>query len=244
MALSTIAKHMTKNMPTLWRVLNFINLLRMYLFRQPYHPEYAAFASIEKGLLLDIGANTGQSAFSFAVVTPQSSILSLEPNPRCETELKMVKRLLGKRFNYRIAAAGASAGHLTLYIPVKGTTELTQEGSFFPEVLQDELAFGRFGKPDSIAERLVPVLKLDDMKLQPAGIKIDVQGHEISVLEGLRNTIETCRPLIMIENQKGIEDIILRMKEYGCEPKLWIKGAFATYVPGYPTDNIFFAHKP
>jgi FkbM family methyltransferase len=244
MALPDIVKHMAKNMPRVWRILNFGNIVRMYLFRQLYHPEYAAFAGLKNGLLLDIGANTGQSAFSFAIVSPQSSVLSIEPNPRCEIELRAVKKILGKRFQYRIAAAGASAGQLTLYIPIKGKTELTQEGSFFPEVLEDDLAYGRFGAPDKVIERLVPVLKLDELLLHVVGIKIDVQGNEISVLEGLHKTIEASRPLIMIENQKGIETIIVQMKKIGYEPKLWIKDQFVSYSADSIAGNVFFASGP
>jgi FkbM family methyltransferase len=43
------------------------------------------------------------------------------------------------------------------------------------------------------------VRKLDDFNFNPYFIKIDVQGHELKVLEGGKNTIEKYRPILLIE---------------------------------------------
>jgi FkbM family methyltransferase len=51
-----------------------------------------------------------------------------------------------------------------------------------------------------IYEVAVPRRKLDDYDFDAVGfIKIDVEGHELSVLRGASNTIERHRPLMLIE---------------------------------------------
>ena len=51
-------------------------------------------------MLLDIGANAGQSALSFRAVN-KGPILSIEPNPGHERDLKLVARII-KVFEYRM----------------------------------------------------------------------------------------------------------------------------------------------
>jgi hypothetical protein len=57
----------------------------------------------EDGLFLDVGANVGQSAMSFRIFNRQARILSIEPNPDLEPDLRIV-RLVG-RCDYLMVSA-------------------------------------------------------------------------------------------------------------------------------------------
>jgi FkbM family methyltransferase len=48
----------------------------------------------------------------------------------------------------------------------------------------------------------IHVNPLDDYGLSPALMKIDVEGHEVRVLRGARETILDCRPILIIEVNK------------------------------------------
>ena len=48
----------------------------------------------------------------------------------------------------------------------------------------------------------IQVITLDSLALAPALIKIDVEGHEVQVLRGARNTILRFRPVLVIEVNK------------------------------------------
>jgi len=48
-------------------------------------------------------------------------------------------------------------------------------------------------------EHTIEVIRLDTLMLSPDAVKIDVEGFEDVVVEGLRETIERCGPTFMIE---------------------------------------------
>jgi len=73
-----------------------------------------------------------------------------------------------------------------------GRAERTQMGGGHPAYLPVESA--TTGAPTLTADELV-----DALRLEPSFIKIDVEGAEHSVLKGMRATLETFRPTLMIE---------------------------------------------
>jgi FkbM family methyltransferase len=180
--------------------------LGRFALRQPHDPDYAVFAEFPErrgGIFLDVGANSGMSAFSFRIYAP-NPILSIEPNPYHDRDLKFVKRIL-RRHDYLICAAGAQPAMLTLHVPVYRGTPLTTEASLMREEvagsvslrqrLGDRMDDGHF----EIRAVRVPVRRLDDLQLEPDFVKLDVQGAELDVLRGLTETLERHRPVLLIE---------------------------------------------
>jgi hypothetical protein len=46
--------------------------------------------------------------------------------------------------------------------------------------------------------------RLDEFDLQDVDfIKIDTEGHELFVLKGARDTLERCKPCVMVEQKPG-----------------------------------------
>lgn len=58
------------------------------------------------------------------------------------------------------------------------------------------------------------VKKLDDFKLKPYFIKVDVQGFEMEVLQGAEETIRKYKPIFLIESLKDEHKKFLRRYNY------------------------------
>lgn len=179
-------------------------VLARFLARRAHEPDFAVFGRYpdRTGLFLDVGANSGLSALSFRVHNRRSPILSIEPNPAHEPDLRMLKRVL-RRFDYRMMAAGEENGTATLHVPMVGEVALTGEASLERHFVESgtsvELAPEAAGRRVRIVERTVPVRRLDELALDVDYVKIDVQGFELRVVRGLRETLARCRPLVMVE---------------------------------------------
>ena len=151
--------------------------------------EETVFPSLKEGVALDIGANIGNH--TLALCRHFSSVIAFEPNPVARTLLETNLRLNAVD-NVRVQPLALSNGNGTSRLLVKqgnlGASHLSaaredsSEWSDFAEV-EIELAVGD--------ERLADA----DIRF----IKLDVEGHEHSVLEGLQATIGRCRPAIMLE---------------------------------------------
>jgi FkbM family methyltransferase len=169
-----------------------------------HEPDLYALGTLspESGLALDVGANNGQSAISILAIRPSFNVVSLEPNPACKPQLSVLSRLFGPRLQVLNVGAGNERGSYPFYIPFRSGRELLEEGTFDVATLGTAASIQRIGIPEhdyEIRERFYPVVIIDDLNLHPIFVKIDVQGLEFDVLRGMRFTIESSMPLIMIE---------------------------------------------
>lgn len=177
------------------------------------HP---AFAS---GLLLDLGANIGQSALSVAAVQPGLQIHSIEANPACEPGLKTAAWLLGARFDYRIVGVGAQAGRLDFHVPVRASRMLLEEGTFDAATLASANSVARIGvqgRDYTVQVISVPLVTVDALQLSPRVVKMDLQGLELAALAGMAQTLDRSRPVLMIEIGEHHDEIVdfLRARSY------------------------------
>lgn len=186
-----------------------------------YFLQSPAFAN---GLLLDLGANIGQSALSVAKVQPGMSILSIEANPACEPGLRMTQRLLGGRFAYRLVGVGCQAGQMSFHVPVRASRMLLEEGTFDATSLESEAArrrLGRRGVDYELTHMEVPVVTVDSMAVSPVVVKMDLQGLELAALEGMVDTLTRCRPALLIENGDRHADVTALLGSMGYVAHHW-----------------------
>jgi FkbM family methyltransferase len=193
--------------PTLYRVARRPFALGRYYLHQPHDPDYAAFRHLARGHgpFLDVGANAGMSALSFRLFQPDVPIVSVEPNPFHEPDLAFLKRRVLSDFDYRLIGAGAEPHVLTLQVPVYNGTALTALASLDRSSIESNrslrtLLGGRMGSDRfRIVEVPVDVRPLDELELEPAFVKLVVQGAEYPALLGMRRTIERSRPVVMVQ---------------------------------------------
>lgn len=183
-----------------------------YAARRPHDPDFAAFGQIAgEGLFLDVGASIGQSALSFRVFNKTSPILSLEPLPTHRKDLEFVRRMI-RGHSFMMAGAAERSCRATLYVPMLGGYELPAESSLRREDAEAVLARLRGEGVDPARLRLneveVELRRLDELELEPSFVKIDVEGAELEVLQGLRETIDRSQPALMLERSERIDQVL------------------------------------
>jgi FkbM family methyltransferase len=175
------------------------------LMGRPHEREFNALALIPDGLpgtYVDVGANHGQSIESIKVVKPNARIHSFEANPLLAEKLR--KRYEG-RSDITVYPYGLSDQAMSqpLFVPVyKG---FVYDGDASMDRTQAAALYNPYFyyayNPKRLVLREVPcaVQRMDDQKLEPLFIKMDVQGYELQVVKGGLETIRRHEPILMIE---------------------------------------------
>jgi FkbM family methyltransferase len=217
-----------------------------YLLRRPHDYDYAAFALFPQteGLFLDIGANAGMSALSLRIYQRKARILAIEPNPYHERDLRWTRRIVG-RMDYALWAAGDDAGHAEFYVPIYRGVPITAEASLSRQFVLDSPSLraqlgARMDSSDfEIVKQLVEVRRLDDLRLRPAFVKVDVQGHEQPALMGMAATLSEYGPPVLVEAPS--HDTTDLMVGLGYAPFAYDRGRNALRAVRGGETNVLFA---
>jgi FkbM family methyltransferase len=167
--------------------------------------EFAEYETIEwlRGVVkpgmtvIDVGANVGQMTLEMAhLVGPQGKVYAIEPAPGNVRILR--EHVRGNGFDDRVtvieAACCGNDG---------GSIDLTVFGSAADTVGSGHTIMGEAASaadPDALPtlSLRVPTVSLDALceqsSIRPAVVKIDVEGAELSVLEGARRVLAQDRP--------------------------------------------------
>ncbi len=199
----------------IWKYLELLRLGLHLLLKKPHENDFQLFSKIgnAEGLFLDVGANIGQSAVSFRIFNKSYRVFSLEPNQELEGSLKIVKKIIGPKFNFKMLGAGELSKTFEIFIPVVDGVPFTQEGSFDRTSFESDPLFKIRTKAVTGKEIFalirseISLVPIDDLGLEPNIVKIDVQGHELAALKGMQKTLTKCRPLLMIENVTNIDEL-------------------------------------
>jgi FkbM family methyltransferase len=135
---------------------------------------------------LDIGANKG--VWSEALRPHSSRVHAFEPNPKIH---KVLRPGIGSGVTVHDIALSDTSGSAELRVPRHRSGGYSNQGaSLSPE----KIGAAEYG---SVA---VDARRLDDLDLGEVGfIKIDVEGFELAVVEGARETLRRHRPNMVIE---------------------------------------------
>jgi FkbM family methyltransferase len=182
---SPIAKIVRKTAPTyhakhLWSELRY-----SYSEQELY---VAPLLCNRDKISIDIGAANG--IYTFHIVDASRECLAFEPRQPAALRISHIAKCLSLPVRVEAVALSDEVGEATLriYEPMAGRATVESEN-----LLADTDC-------SQISEVAVPRRKLDDYDFDAVGfIKIDVEGHELSVLRGASNTIERHRPLMLIE---------------------------------------------
>ena len=212
-------------------------------------PDFQFFAALAgvTGLFADIGANAGQSARSFRTFNRSLDIVSFEPNRLLEPDLAFTARLLKRGFTYRILGLGAEPGRIMLSVPMLGPIPQTPWATVDRGVLEANRAETAkwIGGPFTIVDVPIEIVRFDSLDLDPVAVKIDVEGFEQAVLEGMDETLRRAEPLLMLEHNDESDAIIAWLRLRGYDIYLYSAAAnrlIPTDQPRHTTN--FFACTP
>ena len=180
-------------------------------------PGLDALASLpDDAVVFDVGAHVGEYAVPLAL--QGRTIHAFEPNPHSADRLERNARLNGAAVRLHRAGLGDADGHRRFY-----RSTYSKLSAF------DRSGATRWGASIAGVDR-VPVRRLDSLVEDgpgivepgrgstdreddhgadsgplppPDGLKIDVEGAELAVLEGAERTIDRHRPLVVVEPHAG-----------------------------------------
>jgi FkbM family methyltransferase len=165
-------------------------------FEWPVPEVFARWVSVNEGVVLDVGANTGFYALVAAQVSPASTVHAFEPFPAaivCLQQNLALNRALGSRVEVFPYAVSDVAGEAPLFVPDPGHGLVETSCSLnsqFKERVVDQVP--------------VPVVTLDAHveglgRPVVSAVKIDVESLEHRVLAGADRLLARDRPVVFLE---------------------------------------------
>lgn len=140
------------------------------------------------GSAVDVGANRGLYSFQFSRLC--NHVLAFEPNPDFAL---FARRALPANVKVYELALGAEAGEGVLKVPVVNGVRRHREASLlYPTDQRPTIDI-------SVEIRTLDSFSIRDLRI----IKIDVEGTELAVLQGARETIARERPILIVELLAG-----------------------------------------
>jgi FkbM family methyltransferase len=142
------------------------------------------------GDFVDVGAHVGLYAVAAAVALRGSGrVLAFEPNPTARAQL--IENLARNACDNVIVSERAVAdtiGEALLHVPA------TSDPSF------SSLERGRFVESEPVrVETTTLDREVEAAGLSPAVVKVDVEGSELAVLDGMERTLVHRRPVLLVE---------------------------------------------
>jgi FkbM family methyltransferase len=173
----------------------------------PGEPEYDLLPELVSAgdWVLDIGANIGHYTVELArLVGPMGRVVSMEPMTRPFAQLTRLVVRAGLHNVTLINAAASDTGGLAM-MEVPST--------------RDGLALFYRARLTGAEGLNVMTFRVDDLPLGDSVslVKIDVEGHEVPVLNGMRHLISRCRPVLIVENSSPKIQEVLTTMGYGHE---------------------------
>jgi FkbM family methyltransferase len=139
------------------------------------------------GTAIDVGANQGVFAYAFGRIADR--VEAFEPNPGCAA---FARRMLGPRARLHEVALSNRSGQADLVVPLSAQGMALHFGGSLKGSGTDA------ADPAETMRFTVEVRTLDSYVFRDVRVlKVDVEGSEMEVLEGGRETIMRDRPVLI-----------------------------------------------
>lgn len=150
------------------------------------------------GTYLDVGANVGNHAIFAGLFLPVDKIIAIEPNPRPARILEMNLRLNGLFAKSEIKRVGLS--------------DSAAEASMIVHLVNN-IGAGHVGAAGA-GDTAIELVRGDDILANESigFVKMDIEGHELRALIGMRAVLERDKPTVLVEvdarNDQGVLDLM------------------------------------
>lgn len=138
---------------------------------------------------IDVGANNGLYSYLFAQYSDH--VIAIEPHPRLARRLKSLLPSSVEVLNF---AASNEDGMAKFHIPFFEGREIASRCSLDPDANG-----GMETRTISVAKRRLDQVPIADRSV--GTLKIDVEGHELSALQGAVAVLEEFNPSIIVESE-------------------------------------------
>lgn len=179
-------------------------------------------------IAVDAGAHFGAYSFVLArLVGNDGRVIAIEPIAEDAELIARAARTLRLPISVVCCALSSGTGEATLRVPRLGGAQKTALATL-GETAQT-------GDAVDVESRRVPVQRLDDvlrdMDRPVSFVKIDVEGHELEVLDGAKQTLAEHRPNILIEinhdlGDRPVETVFDRILAHGYRGEFLEAGRF------------------
>lgn len=208
----------------------------LYLFLRKLAPTICSFIPLEDGfnflklirannsefIALDIGANDGTSIRMIRKFHRDTRIEAFDPIIMPKFKLKNI--------NFHQIGLSNKESELEIFSPIVRGRIFPQYSSVYSEKIVKQITSDMNVRPldVSLVSKLVQLKTIDSFNLKPYFMKIDVEGAELLVLEGAKNSIEKFLPVILIEIQNNdmyqqIESFMHKLSYYCIRPDEFIQ---------------------
>ena len=169
-----------------------------------------SYLNLDKKInIIDVGASDGIASKFFMKKLNVSNILCFEPNI---PYVKILKKLDYKNMRVYDYGIGEKNTNHKVFYPryqfFKKNFDLVTYTFYDKKELQKQINLDfKFKKNINIVQKEIFLKKIGKLNLKISLIKIDVNGHELSVVKGLKNIIKKDKPALIIETDKNINKI-------------------------------------
>jgi len=166
---------------------------------------------------IDVGANAG--FYSYFLSRLCRHVEAFEPVPDAGW-----LRSYGRNIRFHQVALSNRTGEAVMEVPVRSDGFVL---GGYASLKQHALA-----ELDGVTYKSItaPMRRLDDYEFSDVGfIKIDVEGHELEVLEGAEATLGVCRPSLFVEIEqrhltRDMGDVFVFLRDLGYRGALYLRG--------------------
>tara|TARA_B100000029_G_scaffold311160_1_gene303677 strand:- start:532 stop:1311 length:780 start_codon:yes stop_codon:yes gene_type:complete len=197
--------------------------------------------------IIDVGASDGISAKFFNSKLKINKIICFEPNKVYSKKLRNlnINNLIVKEYGI-----GQFNKYHKIFFPrykfFSKNLDLITYSYYDKQSLKSRINLDfKFKKNISIIESKIYLKKIKKTDAKIDLIKIDVNGHESSVVKGLAHIIKRDKPALIIESGDDIKIIERFLKKYGFKKYLFLKkyNKFVKIKKKYPLNTYFLQKK-
>ena len=193
--------------------------------------------------IIDVGASDGIASKFFNRKLNVNKIICFGPN---KSYVKILKRLNIRNLVVNSYGIGQYNKYYKIFIPrykfFFKNLDLVTYTYYNKQKLLDKINSDfKFKRNISIYEDVIKLKKIKKINSKINLIKIDVNGHELSIVKGLSKIIKRDKPVLIVETGDDIKIIEKYLKKYGFKKYFFSNrlGKFNKIKKKYPLNTYF-----
>ena len=197
---------------------------------------------VKETLYIDIGANTGLTSIPIALIGYET--VAFEPNPyalmQLTKNLTLNSPILYYLFPFALGARGKDLEYVMLHSPIGNMGATSIDPDWSPSLSNSNKIYAPLISLESAISCIFPLERLKEFKYLV--IKLDVEGYEDQVIEGMGEVLKSLRPVVIFENNPP-------KKESATSERFWSKfdnyklaaiynGRIEDFIPNKRYENV------